>query len=370
MENNILISVIIPLYNRENTIETCLKGILSSDYINFEIIIIDDGSTDNGLEICNDFARKDGRIRVFHQDNKGVSRARNEGINKVKGKWIAFVDSDDTIRADYFSSLANMLHDIENIDLTFVGHSSADVQTDGTIFIKDANYNGSYKLLQGTPNIIHWLFNDLDPFESGFYSVWNKLFRTDIIRKNNIFFEEDITLTEDQIFVLKYLKYTKTLLYNDTPFYITCNWPIEKRKYSLGGNLRTPEYYIYIQSKNYVAFNDLYSLVPDYGLKKYAVNYILDRPISRILFQYLSVYNFYKYGFRKLHKFVNNSVKPLLLKEYSNIDLVTDSEIKYYVELLLTKPFFYTYISILFKKNLKYYRNRLIGKTKRFFSSL
>lgn len=365
---NILISVIIPIYNRECTIKTCLEGILSSDYLNYEIVIVDDGSTDNSLKICKYFAEKNSRIRVFHQDNKGVSKARNEGIKLARGKWITFVDSDDTIRADYFSSIANKLLNIENLDLTFVGHSSADVLIDGTVNIKNVGYNGTYKILKGTSNIIHWLFNEISPYECCFYSVWNKLFRADIIREHNLFFEEDITLTEDQIFILNYLRYTKTLLYNNTPFYITCNWSINERKYSLGGNLRTPEYYIYIQSKNYQAFKDLYSLVPDYGLKKYAVNYILDRPISRILFQYLSVYNFYKYGYKRLHRIAKNNIKPLLQKEYSNISLVTDPEIKYYVELMIRKPFIYTYISILFKKNLNYYLNRLVSKTKRLFS--
>ena len=90
-----LISVIVPVYNAGLSIEKCAKSILTQTFSNLELILIDDGSTDNSLFICRSLASQDARITVRHQSNQGVSKARNLGISISKGEWIAFVDADD-----------------------------------------------------------------------------------------------------------------------------------------------------------------------------------------------------------------------------------------------------------------------------------
>ena len=92
-----LISIIVPVYNAENTIGTCVDSLVRQSHKLLEIILVDDGSTDNSGKICDELAIKDNRIKVIHKDNEGVSVARNTGINKATGYAITFVDADDTL---------------------------------------------------------------------------------------------------------------------------------------------------------------------------------------------------------------------------------------------------------------------------------
>ena len=106
---NTLISIIIPVYQAEETIERCLHSIVEQTYSNLEIILIDDGSTDKSGEICDIWAEKDCRIRVIHQKNQGTSIARNIGIDNSCGKWICFIDGDDWVEPKYISYLLNLV---------------------------------------------------------------------------------------------------------------------------------------------------------------------------------------------------------------------------------------------------------------------
>ena len=97
MDDNALISVIVPVYNVENYLSRCISSIIKQSYKNFELILVDDGSTDKSGAICDIFAEKDGRIKALHKINEGVSSARNYGIKQACGKYICFVDSDDYV---------------------------------------------------------------------------------------------------------------------------------------------------------------------------------------------------------------------------------------------------------------------------------
>lgn len=99
-----LISVIIPIYNSEEYLEKCIDSILCQEYSNIELILINDGSTDNSGLICDKYSERDDRVKVFHKNNAGVSSARNYGLRNCTGDWIVFIDSDDEIKLDYFSS--------------------------------------------------------------------------------------------------------------------------------------------------------------------------------------------------------------------------------------------------------------------------
>ena len=101
-----MISVIIPVYNTENYLHRCIDSVLNSACDDFEIILVNDGSTDNSPAICEEYARRDGRIRVIHQENCGVSSARNKGLDHCRGEWIVFVDSDDFISRDFLGLIA------------------------------------------------------------------------------------------------------------------------------------------------------------------------------------------------------------------------------------------------------------------------
>lgn len=122
------ISVIVPVYKVEKYLRACIDSILAQTFTDFELILIDDGSPDNCGAICDEYAEKDARIRVFHKENGGVSSARNLGIERSRGEWIAFVDSDDWVESDKFSKFCEQIAGVnEQIDLiigTMVGKKS------------------------------------------------------------------------------------------------------------------------------------------------------------------------------------------------------------------------------------------------------
>lgn len=192
-----LVSVIVPIYNTEQYIEKCVNSIINQTYKNLEIILIDDGSNDNSLEICEKLSNIDNRIVVKHKQNGGVSSARNMGIDISAGKYIMFTDSDDCIEPDMVSILhKNILeHDLsicryKKIFLDGTSEEAKDYEKDFLInrneFLQALFYNATHK------------------YDYQGYSV-NKLFRKDIINKNNIRFAEDIFYNEDRLFVYEYV---------------------------------------------------------------------------------------------------------------------------------------------------------------------
>ncbi|MBD5235293.1 MAG: glycosyltransferase [Barnesiella sp.] len=117
-ENNLpILSVIVPVYNVEEYVAECLDSIIAQDIEDMEIIVVDDGSTDNSLSILEHYAGKDGRIRVFHKNNGGLSDARNYGLDRMRGKFVTFVDSDDVLIGNDIYSRLLPLFDDENLDV-------------------------------------------------------------------------------------------------------------------------------------------------------------------------------------------------------------------------------------------------------------
>lgn len=111
-----MISIIVPIYNLESCLPQCIDSILEQDYLDFELLLIDDGSKDKSGAICDKYAAKDSRIRVFHKENGGVSSARNVGLDNAKGDWITFVDGDDLLLP---KALMNIMEAVENDDADF-----------------------------------------------------------------------------------------------------------------------------------------------------------------------------------------------------------------------------------------------------------
>ena len=192
----VLISIIVPVYNVEKYLDKCIQSILSQSYRDFELLLIDDGSTDTSGSICDKYASMDTRVRVFHKENGGVSSARNLGIKEAIGDWITFIDSDDWIYADLLKSYIN--HFSYHADLYIQGF----IDSNGNQFVeKEAFWNGD-DLIVKIDNIEHQLI--------GF--VWNKLFRASIIKNNQLFFDEKITMIEDLLFVYNYMIHADSVL--------------------------------------------------------------------------------------------------------------------------------------------------------------
>lgn len=174
---NDLISVIVPIYNVEKYLEQCIESITNQSYTNLEIILVDDSSPDNCPAICDDWAKKDNRIRVIHKDNGGLSSARNAGITVATGKYITFVDSDDYIEPDMYEKLINIMYqtssDIVSCKLRFVYDAgSYSVSSEDSCELTE--YNSEEALSALIDDKLRQV-------------VWNKLYKTELI--NNIQFE-------------------------------------------------------------------------------------------------------------------------------------------------------------------------------------
>lgn len=210
------ISVIVPIYNSGNTLIKCIDSILAQTFADFELLLIDDGSTDNSGFICNEYEVKDSRVKVFHQPNKGVSSARNVGIENAQGEWIAFCDADDYVLPDWLSIFAA---NRTKSDLIVQGYI-----TDKCTIPTGVNYTGN---AQGA---FLALVQD-----SMIGSTCLKLFRHDIIYQNKFRFREDSTFREDEEFVLRYLNVIKNVTCVKTGTYLY-NMPDLGKKYLSADN--------------------------------------------------------------------------------------------------------------------------------------
>ena len=127
------VSFIIPVYNVEKYLKKCIKSVLDQSYQNIEVLLIDDGSTDGSLKICDDYAKKDSRIKVFHKENEGLSATRNLGVKLSTGKYITFIDSDDTISEDFCETLLNAIKtqkcDVASVSLVMTRVNGYKIET-------------------------------------------------------------------------------------------------------------------------------------------------------------------------------------------------------------------------------------------------
>ena len=190
------VSIIVPVYNAENVLHYCIDSILNQTYKDFELILVDDGSTDRSGDICDEYALDNDNISVLHIQNGGVSRARNTGIERAKGDYICFVDSDDYIDQLFLEELVNKAEEGYNFVLTaYQWVENYNYNATRTIFYKD---DESYSVLDR--NSLMSLSNlVLLP------QPWNKLFKRDIVINEDIRMPEDISLGEDTTFVYRYL---------------------------------------------------------------------------------------------------------------------------------------------------------------------
>lgn len=186
--NGEFFSIIVPVYNSEKCIRNCITSILAQSYPNYELILIDDGSTDASGDICDSYAVKDFRVKVIHQKNKGVSQARNAGLHVCNGSRICFVDSDDEVKSDWLEHYAR--------------NADADMLVQGMLFIYP---NGERKSCSMPDRLI--IDDDRLNLDAEKYNLFSpiKCFKTDIIRRNNLCFVDKMHLAEDCVFVLNYM---------------------------------------------------------------------------------------------------------------------------------------------------------------------
>lgn len=169
------VSIIVPIYKVEKFIEKLIISLIQQTYRNIEIILVDDGSPDNCGKICDDYAQKDNRVKVFHTKNCGVSSARNLGIDNCSGRFITFVDGDDWVEPDYVEYLVSLIKET-NADLAF---SDKNFTTRERI----QSLNDGFEIWDAEKTVAAFLYPGIA------IGCWNKIYRTDFIKKNGIKFK-------------------------------------------------------------------------------------------------------------------------------------------------------------------------------------
>lgn len=195
-----LISVIIPVYNVEKYLQQCLESVRKQNYKNIEVLMIDDGSRDQSGDICDKMTEKDSRFYVYHQNNQGVSAARNLGLKKASGEYVIFIDSDDWIPANYIESLETNRNSCELVICSIAGYKKMSSRE-----FSFQNYNDDI--------FVEW--NKIFIL----YGPHCKLYDYNIIKQYKISFPLQISYGEDLIFNYKYMEYINKIKYIDTTHY-------------------------------------------------------------------------------------------------------------------------------------------------------
>lgn len=210
---NYRVSVIVPVYNVEKHLKTCLDSVINQTYKNLEIILIDDGSTDNSSEICDEYARNDERIVVIHKENKGVSSARNKGIEIATGDFIGFVDSDDYIEPDMYEKLVSMITS-DDIDIATSGYYKD--FSDRKVPMKNEGEVPIYPVC--VKDFLKYVYIR-DKYQNVAGYIVTKLFRASVIKENDILFDENMVMTEDILFFSQILMLSKKIVYTEKHLY-------------------------------------------------------------------------------------------------------------------------------------------------------
>ena len=208
---NPFVSIIVPVFNADKYLEQCILSILHQNLKEIEVIAVNDGSTDNSAEILDKIAQQDSRLCVYHCANKGVSAARNFGINKAKGTYLGFVDADDWIEPDMYEKMYKAVVN-NNSDWVICNISIHEANQAERSRLKMVN--GSVLIDESRPKFIENLMRfDYD------FANWNKLFSAKLIQRNGIRFNEGMYLWEDLLFNLSYLQYVQKITFLDEALY-------------------------------------------------------------------------------------------------------------------------------------------------------
>ena len=204
------VSIIVPVYNAESTLPRCVDSILTQQYTDFELLLVDDGSTDSSGSLCDGYAAQDARVRAFHQENAGVSSARNLALDRARGTYLQFLDSDDWITADATRSLvrAAVEHRCDLVIADFYRVVGERLSRKGDIDEDTVLTREGYAA--------HMMENPADFY----YGVlWNKLYRREIVERHRLRMDPEISWCEDFLFNLEYIRWAERFYALQLPIY-------------------------------------------------------------------------------------------------------------------------------------------------------
>lgn len=311
-----LISIIIPIYNVEKYLNKCIDSVINQTYKNLEIILVNDGSTDNCGNICDQYKKIDKRIKVIHKKNGGVSSARNVALSNIKGEYIYFIDSDDYIEKDTIELLFNNIIEFDS-DIACCNYYKEYDNEKKDIIISNL------KQIMNREEFLNSILNDNSI--SGY--LWNKLYKRELFDKN-IRFDESIKIMEDLIVNLNITKNISKISYVDKPLYHyvqRSNSALNSKDIlKMKGSLNS-----------YVQIIELLGHFEHILINKYKLNFIIEYLIIKIYSK--------EFDDRNFNIIINDYIKLGILKTKGNLKL----KIKAFV--LLYCPFIYK--TFVFLKN-------------------
>ncbi|MBR0353397.1 MAG: glycosyltransferase [Oscillospiraceae bacterium] len=206
------LSVILPVYKAEHYLERCIDSVLVQSFSDYELILVDDGSPDNSGLICDEYASRDQRVRVIHQQNSGSSAARNAGIKDARGEYIYFVDSDDYIEQGLFAAA---LKAVEGFDLLTINFRKVD---DSGEELERHIFNDTVILFESDYERFLFLAGVFFDFRIGF-SPWNHFYKRSIIHDNGLSFRDGVIIAEDLCFNFCYLMHADSITFLPGVYY-------------------------------------------------------------------------------------------------------------------------------------------------------
>lgn len=244
-----LVSVVIPAYNCSRTIQRCLDSVLSQSYPCLQVVAVDDGSTDDTLKRLQAYAARDRRLVVVHQENQGVSTARNQALAHCQGTYVQFVDSDDSLAPE---AVAHMVRRAEQDDSDLVIGAF-------TMYIGNISEVKDLGKREDTLSLEDFLAL-LCKYPNSFYYgvVWNKLFRRELIARQQVRFNSRLEWGEDFDFITRYLVGARRVSYTRQPVYNYVRNPKGLTLQTLGYVMRHPFHSVSLKHVIYVSYRGLY----------------------------------------------------------------------------------------------------------------
>ena len=210
------VSIVVPIFNAEKYMSKCIDSILNQSLEDIEIILVNDGSTDNSAMIADNYKSKDLRVKVIHQENSGPSVARNNGIKLATGKYIGFLDSDDYIEKDMYKKLFSMA-DNKNIQVSMCAYKEIHIYDDTSIVVKTKLIENKVYYKEDICKEIISTFCKSDNY--GFYSLWNKIYLREWLIESEIKLDVNRDHGEDWWFNINVLSKIDSFIYTNEPLY-------------------------------------------------------------------------------------------------------------------------------------------------------
>jgi glycosyltransferase involved in cell wall biosynthesis len=312
-------SIIIPVYNVENYLEQCLDSIINQSFTDFEVILVNDGSTDESLKICESFTSIHQQIKLINQENKGLSGARNSGFNMASGKYIWFVDSDDYIKDNSLEILFNQL---SNSYLDVLGFSNYHF-IEETQMLRENNINSESSILNNLELLDKKLLFEIAP--------WIYVYKYSFLKENDIHFREDIKIHEDEFYLIEVLSKLNSIKFIEDKIYVyriranslmRSNRKLEK----LYVFSQLIDYFIELKNKNYLTKDfwnsKIYNTIQNYyvlffEMKKEHISRAMQSDFNRVKSVKLGIIKNDPFGIiimKLLHNFCFPVYKKILLK--------------------------------------------------------